>query len=45
MAVALEGADGPEEEGAARRISTRKKGAGKRLPRRMRQHQNKTAKL
>jgi predicted RNA-binding protein with PIN domain len=45
MAVALEGADGPEEEGAARRISTRKKGAGKRLPKRMRQHQAKTAKL
>ena len=45
MAVALEGADSPEEEGAARRISTRKKGAGKRLPKRMRQQQNKTAKL
>jgi uncharacterized protein len=45
MAVALEDADGPEEEGAARRISTRKKGAGKRLPKRMRQHQSKTAKL
>jgi len=45
MAVALEGADVPEEEGAARRVSTRKRGAGKRLPKRMRQQQNKTAKL
>lgn len=45
MAVALEDADGLEEERAARRISTRKKGAGKRLPKRMRQHQSKTAKL
>jgi predicted RNA-binding protein with PIN domain len=45
MAVALEGADSPEEEGVARRISTRKKGAGKRLPKRMRQQQIKTAKL
>jgi uncharacterized protein len=45
MAAALEGADGSDEEGAARRISTRKKGAGKRLPKRMRQQQIKTAKL
>jgi predicted RNA-binding protein with PIN domain len=45
MATALEGADAPEEESAARRISTRKKGAGKRLPKRMRQQQSKTAKL
>jgi uncharacterized protein len=45
MAAALEGADLPEEEGAARRISTRKKGAGKRLSKRMRHHQTKTAKL
>ena len=45
MAMALEDADTPEEEGAARRISTRKKGTGKRLPKRIRQHQTKTAKL
>jgi hypothetical protein len=45
MAAALEGADVPEEEGAVRRISTRKKGAGKRLSKRMRHHQSKTAKL
>jgi predicted RNA-binding protein with PIN domain len=45
MAAAMEGADAPEAEAATRRISTRKKGTAKRLPKRMRQQQIKTAKL
>lgn len=45
MAAAMEGADGPAEETSERRLSTRKKGEGRRLPKRLRQQRSKTAKL
>jgi len=45
MAEALAGVDGSEEEASARRLSTRKKGEGRRLPKRLRRQRSKTAKL
>jgi hypothetical protein len=45
MAVALEGPAEPAEEPPGRRVSTRKKGEGRRLPKRLRQQRMKAAKL
>jgi len=45
MAVALEGLAEPVEEPLGRRVSTRKKGEGRRLPKRLRQQRMKAAKL
>ena len=45
MAVALGGDDGPREDEPARRVSTRKKGEGRRLSKRMRKTIQKASKL
>jgi len=45
MAGALEAGEPTQENQPARRVSTRKKGAGRRLPKRLRQNQRRTAKL
>ena len=45
MAAALEGQDAPTEEPPARRVSTRKKGEGRRLPKRLRRQRMKVGKL
>ena len=45
MAEAMAGADGSDEETSARRLSTRKKGEGRRLPKRLRQQHSRAAKL
>lgn len=45
LAAALEGAEGAEAGETERRLSTRKKGAGRRLPRRMRRARGRAAKL
>jgi len=45
MAVAMEGSAEPAEEPPGRRVSTRKKGEGRRLPKRLRQQRMKAAKL
>jgi uncharacterized protein len=45
MAVALGGDDGPRETEAVRRVSTRKKGEGRRLPKRERKTLNRASKL
>jgi hypothetical protein len=45
MAVAMEGLAEPEGEPPGRRVSTRKKGEGRRLPKRLRHQRMKTAKL
>jgi hypothetical protein len=45
MAVTLEISAEPAEEPPGRRVSTRKKGEGRRLPKRLRQQRMKTAKL
>ena len=45
MAVALDGLAEPAEEPTGRRVSTRKKGEGRRLPKRLRQQRMKAAKL
>lgn len=45
MADALEGGDPDEEAPHGRRVSTRKKGEGRRLPKRLRQNRLRTAKL
>ncbi len=45
MALAMQAAGGPEEDEPCRRVSTRKKGEGRKLSRRARQNRLKTAKL
>lgn len=45
MAAALEKGDPAEEASQPRRVSTRKKGEGRRLPKRLRQNRLRTAKL
>jgi hypothetical protein len=45
LAAAIEGNEPTEGEMRRRRVSTRKKGAGRRLPKRLRQSRMKTAKL
>ena len=45
MAVALGGDDGPRDAEPARRVSTRKKGQGRRLPKRERRTLNRASKL
>jgi predicted RNA-binding protein with PIN domain len=45
MAAAMEGLDAPAEEPLGRRVSTRKKGVGRRLPKRLRQMRLKAGKL
>jgi predicted RNA-binding protein with PIN domain len=45
MAAAMEGLDGLAEEPLDRRVSTRKKGEGRRLPKRLRQQRLKAGKL
>jgi predicted RNA-binding protein with PIN domain len=45
MAVALEGSAEPSDEPPSRRVSTRKKGEGRRLPKRLRHQRMKAAKL
>ncbi|MGE5258459.1 MAG: NYN domain-containing protein [Hyphomicrobiales bacterium] len=45
MAVAMEGFAEPSEESPGRRVSTRKKGEGRRLPKRLRHQRMKAAKL
>ena len=45
MAAALERGEPVDEDPRARRVSTRKKGQGRRLPKRLRQNQRRTAKL
>lgn len=45
MAAAMEGLDGSAEEPLDRRMSTRKKGEGRRLPKRLRQQRLKAGKL
>ncbi len=45
MAAAMEGLDGAPEEPLDRRVSTRKKGEGRRLPKRLRQQRLKVGKL
>lgn len=45
MASAMEGSDPAEEPPPQRRVSTCKKGAGRRLPKRLRQNRLRTAKL
>jgi hypothetical protein len=45
MAAAMEGLAEPAEERPVRRVSTRKKGEGRRLPKRMRLQRMKAAKL
>jgi uncharacterized protein len=45
MAEAMADVDAPDAKEAARRLSTRKKGEGRRLPKRLRQQRAKAAKL
>ncbi len=45
MASAMEDAEAPADEGTHRRVSTRKKGEGRRLPRRLRQQRMRARKL
>jgi hypothetical protein len=45
MAAAMEGSEGPGEDMPDRRISTRKKGEGRRLPKRLRQQRMRARKL
>jgi predicted RNA-binding protein with PIN domain len=45
MASALEAGEPAEDNQQPRRVSTRKKGEGRRLPKRLRQNQRRTAKL
>jgi hypothetical protein len=45
LAASIEGNEPTEGEMRRRRVSTRKKGAGRRLPKRLRQSRMKTAKL
>jgi hypothetical protein len=45
MAAALEGGEPADDHQQGRRVSTRKKGEGRRLPKRLRQNQRRTAKL
>jgi predicted RNA-binding protein with PIN domain len=45
LAAAMEGAAAPEETGSARRVSTKKRGEGYRLSKRLRKLRQKTAKL
>jgi hypothetical protein len=45
MAAALEAGEPADENQQERRVSTRKKGEGRRLPKRLRQNQRRTAKL
>jgi hypothetical protein len=45
MAAAMEGLEGPADEMPGRRVSTRKKGEGRRLPKRLRQQRMRAKKL
>jgi hypothetical protein len=45
VAAVMEGLDAPAEEPLGRRVSTRKKGEGRRLPKRLRQQRLKAGKL
>lgn len=45
LAAAMEGLEGPADEMPGRRVSTRKKGQGRRLPKRLRQQAMRTRKL